>query len=156
MTAATSDADITDIDPDFSSGAVLGNMIGSDRTGTRAFPNEDGLLVGNATIGGLAAGSGNLISGNNGSGISVYDVAHAGVIERNLIGGGRSIEAPLPNIGAAVDVQDEMTPTTDIGPAEPTLRSVGITPQVVFEQSVVTMDEDGIFVGTGDPNKFSA
>ncbi len=54
---------------------IAGNQIGTDVTGTRALPNEEGVLVGNApdnTIGGSVSGDSNLISGNSGDGIYLY------------------------------------------------------------------------------------
>jgi len=54
------------------SSVILGNLIGTDRTGTRAVPNGNGLSASNATVGGLTAGSGNLISGNAGDGVDIF------------------------------------------------------------------------------------
>jgi titin len=54
---------------------VEGNFIGTDITGTVALGNINGVQVDNgsvgATIGGTAAGAGNLISGNVGTGITL-------------------------------------------------------------------------------------
>ena len=54
---------------------IYGNEIGTDPSGTQAEPNEAGVLIdagasGN-TIGGAAAGSGNVISGNNQNGVLI-------------------------------------------------------------------------------------
>ena len=53
---------------------MIGNKIGTDVTGTAAVPNTgDGIDVyaSNKSIGGSRHGSGNLISGNQGAGISL-------------------------------------------------------------------------------------
>ena len=49
-----------------------GNLIGTDATGQVAIGNGNGILINNAsgdTIGGTAAGAGNLISGNTNHGV---------------------------------------------------------------------------------------
>lgn len=59
---------------------IKGNYIGTNASGAGAVPNAGGILVqgtnsgyiGSHTIGGSSAGQGNVISGNNGSGIVVY------------------------------------------------------------------------------------
>src|SRR5205807_889008 len=58
-----------------SGNVVAGNYIGTDATGTAAFPNHVGVLVGggatNNTVGGTVSGARNVISGNSsGSGVS--------------------------------------------------------------------------------------
>jgi predicted outer membrane repeat protein len=79
----------------FGSGAggdtVAGNFIGTDPTGTTAVPNGgDGVSIGGGavgtTVGGTAAGDGNVISGNGGDGVIVQFAAGATFIEGNLIG----------------------------------------------------------------------
>ena len=75
------------------SGSVLstqirGNYIGTDITGTVARANGQGVGVGNApgtTVGGLTAGSGNLISGNA-VGVSIYSTNGNSTVQGNLIG----------------------------------------------------------------------
>ena len=76
----------------FSSGAagnvVLGNRIGTNAAGTAAIPNGVGVSVqiGNNTIGGAAAGAGNLISGNT-RGIDLNGETVSGVlVQGNRIG----------------------------------------------------------------------
>ena len=58
---------------------VLGNRIGTDRSGTQAVGNgKDGVLIDSAlsnTIGGTAAGAGNLISANRSNGIEIGGTA---------------------------------------------------------------------------------
>ena len=66
---------------------VMGNIIGADASGTTAIPNgAEGIqLRGDATIGGLGAGEGNIIFGNGGNGIYLYDIARDSVIAGNII-----------------------------------------------------------------------
>ncbi len=69
---------------------ISGNYIGTDFTGTNAVVNGDnGITVETTkgvTIGGGAAGAGNLVSGNNQSGISVRDGSDNAVISGNIVG----------------------------------------------------------------------
>ena len=99
--------------------AVEGDFIGTDATGSRALPNDaDGVRVfqglGN-TVGGTAAGAGNVISGNSGNGVhlayALEDVPQAGtvavptetnLIQGNLIGTDLTGSKALGNGGAGV------------------------------------------------------
>jgi hypothetical protein len=68
---------------------IEGNYIGTDRSGTSAVGNGNGIFQGNnETIGGLTAipgtGAGNVISGNTGAGIN--NMGNQNVIAGNLIG----------------------------------------------------------------------
>jgi titin len=64
---------------------IEGNYIGTDITGTQALGNVDGVwLESNETLGGTAAGDGNVISGNTTIGVRVF--GNANQIEGNLIG----------------------------------------------------------------------
>ncbi|APW61472.1 beta strand repeat-containing protein [Paludisphaera borealis] len=69
---------------------VQGNLIGTNATGTAPLGNGTGLLFANAsfaTIGGAAAGAGNIISGNGGAGIDSFVIgSQAEVIQGNWIG----------------------------------------------------------------------
>jgi hypothetical protein len=73
---------------------VTGNFIGTDNSGLADVGNVgDGVLILNAggnTIGGTAAGSGNLVSGNNQTGVSIVATAaltaNANIIRGNVIG----------------------------------------------------------------------
>ena len=69
---------------------IEGNKVGTDITGTLALPNGvDGIRLFNAidtTIGGTAAGAGNLISGNTIDGIQVENSSSGTVIQGNIIG----------------------------------------------------------------------
>jgi Bacterial Ig-like domain (group 3) len=93
---------------------VEGNFIGTDVTGSRALFNLGGGINdaggGPSTIGGTAAGAGNVISGNTGTGlvISGYFVGGSGpgpamvfdsqdLVQGNLIGTDVTGSRPLPN-----------------------------------------------------------
>ncbi|MEW5988651.1 MAG: hypothetical protein AB1791_18645 [Chloroflexota bacterium] len=81
---------------------VQGNTIGANVTGTAALANgEDGVAIGyeciNNTIGGVAAGAGNLISGNTMDGVFIYNGAIDNVVQGNLIGTEISGTAALGN-----------------------------------------------------------
>lgn len=81
-----------------STNVIQGNRIGTDVTGTVAIPNGGPgvlghpggvILVGASadnTIGGTAAGAGNLIAGNNSSGIGLFAVGSGNLIQGNLVG----------------------------------------------------------------------
>jgi CSLREA domain-containing protein len=79
---------------------VEGNFIGTDVTGTHALANQGGGLdiqdASNTTIGGSTPGSGNVISGNTGAGLTL---SHAtfNLIEGNLIGTDNTGTAPVGN-----------------------------------------------------------
>ena len=79
--------------------AIEGNYIGTDVSGTQALGNAaNGLQAGgySVTIGGTAPGAGNVISGNNESGVSIGGVSGCQV-EGNLIGTDFTGTAPLGN-----------------------------------------------------------
>jgi hypothetical protein len=98
-----------------SGNVVLGNLIGTDITGTVALGNaDDGVLVNNSahdnTIGGTAAGEGNLISGNGKAGVRIGDdeitvfgiPTAANVVQGNRVGTDVTGTAPLGNGQAGV------------------------------------------------------
>jgi CSLREA domain-containing protein len=67
---------------------IIGNNIGLDVTGVNIIGNGEGVFLatnGTVTIGGTAAGQGNVISGNIGSGIDVTSAGTVGVFG-NIIG----------------------------------------------------------------------
>lgn len=79
-------------------GTIIGNRIGTNVLGTAAIPNGAGINAGTtstARIGGPLPGEGNVISGNTGPGIRVFngDV----VVKSNLIGTDKDGNAALPN-----------------------------------------------------------
>ena len=87
---------------------VEGNYIGTDLTGTKALGNQIGLEFTNAsyaTIGGTVSWSGNLISGNNQSGIDCFVIGStAELIEGNLFGVDVTGAHPLPNINNGIRI----------------------------------------------------
>ena len=80
---------------------VAGNYIGTNPTGTAAVPNgNDGVRIqspGN-TIGGTAAGAGNLISGNLSDGVELNGVgANNNIVQGNRIGTNADVTTAIPN-----------------------------------------------------------
>jgi hypothetical protein len=83
---------------------VIGNFIGTDATGVTALPNQIGLIVSDAsqtTIGGTAAGAGNVIAGNTTDGIQLFGDTGT-VIQGNLIGTNVTQNVDLPNGGNGI------------------------------------------------------
>ena len=91
---------------------VQGNRIGTDLAGTAALPNDSGIQLDggtdNNTIGGPAAGEGNLISGNSFHGISVGSAGTtSNVIVGNRIGTAADGISPLGNQRNGVYLDDD-------------------------------------------------
>ena len=93
---------------------IQGNFVGTDLTGIRALPNNTGhanVSVGgivleddvDSTIGGTAAGAGNVISGNLGDGLSLS--ASLELIQGNFVGTDVTGTRPLPNHGAGIEIR---------------------------------------------------
>ncbi len=84
---------------------VKGNKIGVDETGTTGIPNEyHGIEVNAAnTIGGSNTGDGNVISGNNGSGIYI-DTAGGISVHGNIIGMNATATAAIPNTYFGIEI----------------------------------------------------
>jgi uncharacterized repeat protein (TIGR01451 family) len=98
---------------------VQGNYIGTNASGTAAIGNAgDGIdlvsgsnTVTNTSIGGTTAGAGNLISGNNGSGVQFFGVGTGNLIQGNLIGVSASGAQPLGNVFIGVVITDAAATT---------------------------------------------
>jgi titin len=93
-----------------SGNTVLGNFIGTDITGTKAIGNTQAGVQIQAcanTIGGTAAGAGNLISGNVQQGIYLSGIngnVTGNVIQGNLIGTDVTGANSLPNADAGIGI----------------------------------------------------
>ena len=75
-----------DISYDSTRNLVIGNLIGTDITGTTAIPNGNGIRIQDApgnTIGGSSAGEGNIIGGNVAAGV---EVTGARSVDNHIIG----------------------------------------------------------------------
>jgi CSLREA domain-containing protein len=94
---------------------VLGNFIGTDASGTLAIPNGSGSAyagifmqgsglnsISNTVIGGSAPGQRNVISGNNGDGIGLWDGVTGTLIKGNAIGVAADGASPLGNHAGSV------------------------------------------------------
>ena len=103
---------------------IEGNYIGVDITGRVAFGNGgDGIAMidsGGNTVGGTAAGAGNVISANGGDGIRAdSEIAGQNLIEGNFIGTNATGTKPLGNGGDGILLFDEFQNT--IGGTTPAL-----------------------------------
>jgi titin len=88
---------------------VQGNLIGTNAGGTTAIPNGlDGVFINDApnnTIGGTAAGAGNLISGNGSVGIQLFGpLTQGNVIQGNALGLDSAGRSTLPNPAGGIFV----------------------------------------------------
>ena len=96
---------------------VQGNIIGLNAGGSQPLYNSDGGITidgaASNTIGGLAAGAGNVISGNGGPGISVMDAgANDNLIQGNLIGTNADDNSGVLNEGDGIELSGAATGTT--------------------------------------------
>jgi titin len=99
---------------------LQGNSIGTDVTGTRALGNTEGVEVNanDITIGGTEPGAGNLISGNQKLGITLWGVDHV-VILGNRIGTDVTGTQALGNGAAGILVYSQGSTTATIGGTDP-------------------------------------
>jgi parallel beta-helix repeat protein len=85
---------------------ILGNFIGTDRSGNNAMPNDRGIVLGgvgaNATIGTSDPADRNIISGNNAEGLLTQGGAVVGKMVGNYIGLSASMGALGNNIGVSM------------------------------------------------------
>jgi titin len=93
-----------------SGNVVSGNYIGTDITGTVDLGNGSfGVMINNDainnTVGGVAAGTGNVISGNSSAGVSISDAGTIGnVVRGNFIGTDAGGTVDLGNDGSGVSL----------------------------------------------------
>ncbi len=117
---------------------VQGNFIGTDVTGSADLGNaEDGVQIQDAPdniVGGAQPGEGNIISGNEGSGILlVLAEARGNLVQGNFIGTDVTGSADLGNVLDGVQMQD--APNNSIGGAQPE------------ESNIISgNDQNGIFI----------
>jgi titin len=102
--------------------AVLGNLIGTDGTGTNALGNSTGVLIAASsnTVGGAAPGARNVISGNASEGVFV-SAGSGNVVQGNYVGtdvtGTAAVANGYAGNGDGVIVSDGATNTTIGGTA---------------------------------------
>ena len=92
---------------------IRGNYIGTDITGTKALANGGGIYQSgnsNVAIGGTGPGDGNLISGNNGYGIYVFNFATDTTILGNKIGTDVTGTKPLGNLTGVATANECVPP----------------------------------------------
>jgi len=85
---------------------VVGNYVGTDATGGKIVANASGVQVNvsqRSTIGGTTMGSGNLVSGNFGSGVLILSAGQT-IIQGNRIGTDATGSFRIPN-GTGVQIQ---------------------------------------------------
>jgi cysteine-rich repeat protein len=91
---------------------VQGNIIGLSADGNTAVPNRSGFNIQfsgtsfgtNAIVGGLAAGEGNIISGNNQRGIVFNRTGSGSRIQGNLIGTSLDGNTAMPNGDSGIEI----------------------------------------------------
>jgi hypothetical protein len=143
-----------------SGNVIAGNYIGTDPSGNTALGNGvDGVLITLAhdnTIGGTAAGAGNVLSGNGVTGVSLsgvgtFGTASANVVEGNDIGTNAGGTAALPNGANGVGIGNGASGNT-IGGTIVAARNIisGNTNYGVFLAGSVTATNlvEGNYIGT--------
>jgi parallel beta-helix repeat protein len=85
---------------------VIGNYIGADASGATAIPNDGGVHIEGKA--GYNQISGNLISGNDGAGVEIYNLdAVSNTVVGNIIGADASGTASLANTGSGVYIHTD-------------------------------------------------
>ena len=91
-----------------SNNKILGNYVGTDCTGSKAVANHNGIQINgatNVTVGGTAAGSRNIISGNTRDGVlMVTGGTHDNTVQGNYIGTNAGGNAKIPNKWYGVEI----------------------------------------------------
>lgn len=108
---------------------IQGNSLGTKLNGTEALPNNTGIRItagSSNTIGGTAAGAGNVISGNSFWGVSIAMIADPGpsdvAVQGNLIGTTALGNAALGNGSDGINISD--APNTVVGGSTAAARNV--------------------------------
>ncbi|MBC8401565.1 MAG: T9SS type A sorting domain-containing protein [Candidatus Marinimicrobia bacterium] len=88
--------------------SVLGNYIGTDITGLQAIGNYQGIIMTeteNNVIGGVIAGEGNLISGNESIGINMWSLGSNNIVCGNYVGTDFTGTDTIPNGSAGISIR---------------------------------------------------
>ncbi|MGH7127268.1 MAG: beta strand repeat-containing protein, partial [Planctomycetaceae bacterium] len=95
---------------------IESNLIGTNKDGTKAIPNQVGIQIDSepagSIIGGESAEQGNVISGNSGDGVTVSPTMSGLKILNNYVGTNKAGDGKLGNEGAGVSA---FGPNTTIG-----------------------------------------
>ena len=175
---------------------IQGNYIGVDVAGSQAVPNgnfgisfgtdftdvfgvfHSGVPVFTTTVGGEAAGAGNVISGNRGGGISIISkpaVVMNNVISGNLIGTDASGLNPVANQGDGILLQTSAASNTiggtdaaaanliaynagngvKIDPGAPGAATFGISADSVIGNFIYSNSGSGVRIPSGKENRVS-
>jgi titin len=152
-------------DANSNNNVIAHNDIGTNLAGTAALANGgDGVLVQNGatnnTVGGTAAGSGNVVSGNAVCGVYLKDPGTSGnVVEGDLIGTNAAGTAAVPN-GDGVEIELGAAQNT-IGGTSPNARNLisGNTNNGVLLSGNGAFTEDNVveenFIGTNAAGRSS-
>ena len=108
---------------------ITGSYIGIDPTGTKPMPNNDeGIEIESSynTIGGVAPGDRNVISGNDGEGIRIdgaglVDGASFNLVEGNYIGTNAAGTSAVANTAVGVSITGTNTSSSDPGATNNTI-----------------------------------
>lgn len=124
-------------------GVVQGNYIGTDVTGNIAIPNSKGVSNYNGShdnlIGGSTAGSGNVISGNDATGIDIFGGGYGTTVQGNLIGINASGMNQLGNGGTGIHITNDFN-------------LIG-GPSAAAANTIAFNDEAGILIESGIGNR---
>ncbi len=108
-----------EVDSGAGGSTIVGNFLGTDVSGTQARGNSTGgswgaiaIKSNNVVVGGTTAADRNLISGNSGSGIEIYNAATGALIRGNYIGTTVTGTAALGNVTAGIDIRSNAANNT--------------------------------------------
>lgn len=138
------------------SNTVQGNFVGTNAAGGAAIANGiDGIALdgsSNNTIGGTVSGAGNLSSGNQNQGISIFKVATAtdpsgNIVQGNYLGTNAAGMSSIPNGGQGVLISDSSN--TTIGGTAAGARNMisGNTGNGIFLINTTSTSIQGNYVG---------
>ncbi len=152
-------------DPTPSNNRIEGNFIGTNSNGTAAVANAThGIKIGNNAIdnmiGGVTAGTGNVISGNGGNGIHISIIGVPGAVapfetkvKGNRIGTNAAGTAAIRNVGAGISIEGAISSriggvTTEIPAARNIISGNGGDGIRISDTGVVNRVQ-GNYIGVG-------